>query len=250
MIGLRYVGFALAAVLALGISVGDAGAQDRPVVVELFTSQSCFSCPSAEKFLGKLAREPDILALEFHVDYWNDLNYGSAGRWKDVFSRPEFTRRQRDYNQQIRNQSGVYTPQMVIDGRFEKVGTREWAVHASIRRARGLDDPGVRIAVRHGDANGLSVVVDGSAKDASAIWLVRFKRAVTTQVLRGENHGKTLVNHNIVTGLTRIGDWRGRAVTFDLPDARPGSEEGCVVLVQGERPGAILGAAQCPKAEA
>ncbi len=250
MIGLRYVGFALATVLALGISVGDAGAQDRPVVVELFTSQSCFSCPSAEKFLGKLAREPDILALEFHVDYWNDLNYGSAGRWKDPFSRPEFTRRQQDYNRQIRNKPGVYTPQMVIDGRFEKSGNSEWAVEASVRRARGLDDPGVRVAVRHSDANGLSVVVDGSAKDASAIWLVRFKRAVTTRVLRGENHGKTLDNHNIVTGVTRIGDWRGRAVTLDVPNARPGSEEGCVVLVQGDKPGAIIGAAKCPSSGA
>ena len=169
MNGLRYLRFALAGVLALGISVGDAGAQDRPVVIELFTSQSCFSCPSAEKFLGELAREPDIVALEFHVDYWNDLNYGSAGRWKDPFSRPEFTRRQQDYNRQIRNKPGVYTPQMVIDGRFEKSGNSEWAVEASVRRARGLDDPGVRVAVRHGDANGLSVVVDGSANSCPAL---------------------------------------------------------------------------------
>ena len=87
MFGTKYLGVALAAGLALGLSDGDAGAQDRasrPVVVELFTSQSCYSCPPAEKFLGQLAREPDVIALEFHVDYWNDLNYGSAGRWKDV----------------------------------------------------------------------------------------------------------------------------------------------------------------------
>ena len=250
MIGARFVGFALAAGLALGLSAGGAGAQDRPVVVELFTSQSCFSCPSAEEFLGKLAREPDLIALEFHVDYWNDLNYGSAGRWKDPFSRPEFTRRQQDYNQQIRDKSGVYTPQMVIDGRYEKSGNSEWAVEASVRRARGLDGPGVNVTVRNGDANGLSVVVDGAAKSASAIWLVRFKHAVTTRVLHGENHGKTLDNHNIVTDMTRIGEWRGRAVTLDVPNVRPGSKEGCVVLVQGDKPGAIIGAAKCPKAEA
>ena len=249
MIGLRYVGFALAAVLALGVSVPDAGAQgrpDRPVVVELFTSQSCYSCPPAEKFLGKFAQEPDVIALEFHVDYWNDLNYGSAGRWKDVFSRPEFTRRQQDYNRHIRKRPAVYTPQMVIDGRFEKVGSTEWAVEASIRRARGLDEPGVRVAVRNGDANGLSVVVDGAAKKAAAIWLVRFKRVVTTDVQRGEKHGKRLDNYHIVTGLTRIGDWRGRAVTLDVPNVRPDSEEGCVVLVQGDKPDAIIGAANCP----
>ncbi len=253
MFAIRYVGFALGAGLALAVTAGDSRAQGRaprPVVVELFTSQSCYSCPPAERFLGELARRPGVIALEFHVDYWNDLNYGSAGKWKDVFSRPEFTRRQQHYNQQIRNQSGVYTPQMVIDGRFEKAGTRKSAVLASIRRAQANDEPGVAVAVGHGGADGLSIAVDGKATSAAAIWLVRFKTVRTTRVLRGENHGKTLVNHTIVTGLTRIGDWRGRAVTFDLPDARPGSEEGCVVLVQCERPCAILGAAQCPKAEA
>jgi len=249
MIGLRTFGIALAAVLALGMSVGQAGAQSRPVVVELFTSQSCYSCPSAEEFLGKLAREPDIVALEFHVDYWNDINYGSAGQWTDPFSRPAFTRRQRDYNQKIRDQSGVYTPQMVIDGRFEKSGNSEWAVEAAIRSARGEDEPGVNVAVRRADADGLSITVDGAAKSAAAIWLVRFKRAETTRVLRGENHGKTLDNHNIVTGMTRIGDWRGRAATLDVPNGRPGSGEDCVVLVQSDKPGAILGAAKCPKGE-
>ena len=167
MIGLRILGFGLAAVLALGLSVGQAGARSRPVVVELFTSQSCYSCPTAEAFLGKLAREPDIVALEFHVDYWNDINYGSAGQWTDPFSRPAFTRRQRDYNQQIRDQSGVYTPQMVIDGRFEKSGNSEWAVEAAIRSARGEDEPGVIVAVRRVDANGLSIAVDGAAKSAA-----------------------------------------------------------------------------------
>ena len=253
MFGFRTVGFALGAGLGLGVYAGHAGAQDqvpRPVVVELFTSQSCYSCPPAERFLGELAGRTGVLALEFHVDYWNDLVYGSAGKWKDPFSRPEFTRRQQDYNRQIRKQAGVYTPQMVIDGRFEKAGTRESAVLATIRRARGRDEPVVRVMVRRDGAKGLSIAIDGAAKNAAAIWLVRFKRAQTTRVPRGENHGKTLVNTNVVTGLTRIGDWPGGAVTLDLPDVRPGSDEGCAVLVQGERPGAILGAARCPEAGA
>lgn len=246
MIGLRLVGYALAAVSVLGLSVGSAGAQNRPVVVELFTSQGCYSCPPAEAFLGKLARQPDIVALEFHVDYWNDLNYGSAGRWADPFSRPEFTRRQQLYNQRIRKKSGVYTPQMVIDGRFEKVGSRERAVMASVRRARGVDGPRLRVSVSRGDAQGLSVAVDGAAETESTIWLVRFKRAETTRVLRGENHGKTLKSHNVVTQVTQIGEWRGRAVTLDVPNSRPGPDEGCVILVQNEKPGAILGVAKCP----
>ncbi len=249
MLRLRFVGFALAVGLALGWPANEAGAEGRsarPVVVELFTSQSCYSCPPAERFLGELSRRADVIALEFHVDYWNDLNYGSAGKWKDVHSRPEYTRRQRDYNQRIRRRAGVYTPQMVIDGRFEKAGTRESEVLATIRRARGHDAPGVTVDVRHGAAKGLSIAVDGATDDAAAIWLVRFKQSETTRVLRGENHGKSLVNHNIVTGMSRIGDWRGEAVRLDLPDTRLASGEGCAVLIQGGGPGAILGAARCP----
>jgi len=246
MIGFKFIGIVLAAASAFGLSVGSTVAKDRPVVVELFTSQGCYSCPPAEAFLGKLAGQPDIIALEFHVDYWNDLNYGSAGRWADPFSRPEFTRRQQLYNQRIRKKSGVYTPQMVIDGRFEKVGSRERAVMASVHRARKTDAPGLRISVRHGDANGLSVAVDGAPRSESSIWLVRFIRAATTRVLRGENHGKTLKSHNVVTQMTRIGQWRGKAVTLDVPNSRPGPKEGCVILVQNEKPGAILGVAKCP----
>jgi len=76
---------------------------DQLTVVELFTSQSCYSCPPAEAYLGELSEEKDILALEYHVDYWDSLNYGRHGRWKDAFSTPEMTARQRDYNAEIRN---------------------------------------------------------------------------------------------------------------------------------------------------
>ncbi len=93
-------------------------------VIELFTSQSCYSCPPAEAYLGELSEEENILALEYHVDYWDRLNYGCYGRWKDVFSTPEMTERQRQYNVKIRNTGNVYTPQMVIDGRTEAVGSR------------------------------------------------------------------------------------------------------------------------------
>jgi hypothetical protein len=246
MIGLRRTGFALALLSALGTWTGIAAAKDRPVVVELFTSQGCYSCPPAEAFLRDLSRQPDIVALEFHVDYWNELVYGSAGKWGDPFSKPEFTRRQQLYNEQIRKKSGVYTPQMVIDGRFETVGSRRGAVLSSVRQARKADGPRLNVLVSHGAANGLSVAVDGPAKTESSIWLVRFKRAETTRVPRGENHGKTLKSHNIVTRMMRIGDWRGMPVTLDVPNSRPAPDEDCVILVQNEKPGAILGVARCP----
>jgi hypothetical protein len=87
-----------------------AAATEQLTVIELFTSQSCYSCPPAEKLLGELAQRSDIIALEHHVDYWDDLVYGSAGRWKDVFSSPESTDRQRRYNQSVEERGYSYTP--------------------------------------------------------------------------------------------------------------------------------------------
>lgn len=94
-----------------------------PVSVELFTSQGCYSCPPAEADLGKLAKRSDVVALEWHVDYWDDLVYGGAGKWKDPFSSPEVTARQRDYNDSIRGQRRVYMPQMIVAGVREAVGS-------------------------------------------------------------------------------------------------------------------------------
>ena len=247
MTDIRNLGITLAAALGLTFMVGNASAADRPVVVELFTSQSCYSCPPAERFLGELADRRGVIALEFHVDYWNDLSYGSEGRWKDLFSRPEFTRRQQDYNRRIRNQPGVYTPQMVIDGQFEKAGTREFEVLEAVQYARGRSKPRVSVAVRRDGKNRLSVVVDGAAQFPATIWLVRFRTAETTRVTRGENHGKILENHNIVTELVRIGEWRGRTATLDVPHFEQKPGEDCAVLVQDATPGVIFGAAQCPK---
>ena len=95
-----------------------AAAEEVPTVVELFTSQGCYSCPPAEAFLGELAKRSDVVALEFHVDYWDDLVYGSAGQWKDPFSDPAYTRRQQVYARGIPG-GRVYTPQIVVDGRLE-----------------------------------------------------------------------------------------------------------------------------------
>ena len=120
-------------------STGDANAGDRngAVVVELFTSQGCYSCPPAEKFLGDLAEQETVIALDFHVDYWDNLVHGADGKWKDPFSRPAYTQRQRVYNQRIRGTGNVYTPQMVIDGRLEAVGSRRIAVLSAMPKVPG-----------------------------------------------------------------------------------------------------------------
>ena len=115
---------AFAVMLVTGVFSPASAQNSPPVVVELFTSQGCYSCPPAEAYLAELAERTDIVALEFHVDYWDSLTYMWHGQWKDPFSSPQYTARQRDYNVAIRDQSGVYTPQMIIDGRYEAVGSR------------------------------------------------------------------------------------------------------------------------------
>lgn len=221
-----------------------AAAGEGPVTVELFTSQSCYSCPPAEAFLGELAGMPGVVALEFHVDYWDDLVYGSAGQWKDVFSSPANTTRQRAYNQRIRGRSSAYTPQMVIDGEFEAVGSHRQDVLGAIESAR--EGERLSVAVSIPAAGGISVDVDGPVAGSAAIWLVRFERQRTTEIRAGENKGKMLVNHHTVQAVRRIGDWDGDATTVSLPDFSLAPGEGCAVLVQGSAPGPVLGAALCP----
>ncbi len=217
---------------------------DSPTVVELFTSQGCFSCPPAERFLGVLASREGILALEFHVDYWDDLVYGSAGKWKDPFSSPAFTARQQNYNVSIRKRSGVYTPQMVVDGRFEVVGSREGAVESTIEDARARSGRRVKVSAVATGA-GLKVSLKDGPKRSGGVWLVSFLRREATRVLRGENQGKHLVNHNIVTGMRRIGEWDGTDRTIEIAAVRNDDKTGCAVLVQAGEAGPILGAAPC-----
>jgi hypothetical protein len=218
------------AALALTVAGARPGAAEDtsgggPTVVELFTSQGCYSCPPAEAFLAELAGEDGMLALEFHVDYWDDLVYGAAGRWKDPFSSPAHTRRQQVYNQQIRGRPNVYTPQMVIDGRYEAVGSRRGAVD------------GAAVA---------SVDVGAGSGGSAGVWLVRFLRERRTEVRAGENKGKSLVSRHIVTEMRRIGGWDGGAAALSVSGFVLADGEGCAVLVQRDSQGPVLGAASCP----
>lgn len=243
--------FALTGLVVAGLLAPHAMAEtpNKPVtVIELFTSQSCYSCPPAEAYLGELAQRDDIVALEYHVDYWNRINYGIHGRWVDEFSTPEMTARQRAYNLAIRNTGGVYTPQMVIDGRAEAVGSRRGEVQGLVRKVRADDAPRIRVSVSAGADGGISIALPDGPDDGADIWLVTFIHEHTTQVVRGENHGKTLTGHNIVRKVTRVGEWRGDAATLSVAKDALGLEpgQGCAILVQDERPGPVLGASYCP----
>ena len=128
------------------------------------------------------------------------------------------------------------------------VGTHRREVLSSIRNASTAKHPRVYIKIKHRSEGGFAVSLDGAATESSTVWFVRYIKAQTTEVLAGENKGKTLISHNIVTELRRLGDWKGQMTTLELTDIAIDDNQGCAVIVQSESLGPILGAAVCPAA--
>ena len=217
-----------------------ARADDPKVVLELFTSQGCSSCPSADAFLGELAEtRGDVVALSFHVDYWNYLG------WEDRFATAETTARQRAYAKEL-GIAYVYTPQLVIDGVRHVTGSDRNAVSAEIATAKAREARRVSVDLETHAPGRLAVKIgaDESYWGAATILLASVDRRHTTAVDAGENHGRTLVNHNVVRDLRPIGTWSGKAMMLELDPPMPGGGgEGCAVFVQErEGKGRILGA--------
>jgi hypothetical protein len=191
----------------------------QPVVVELFTSQGCSSCPPANANLLAIADRPDVLALSFNVTYWDYLG------WKDTFARPEYTQRQYDYARSL-GHSGPFTPQIVIDGRADIVGNVKSELVQLIAQQKAL--PGPELAIVSGR---LSISASAKPQRAAAVWLVRYNpRVLNVPVGRGENSGVTLPHKNVVQSLQRLGTWNGAAESFALPPAADGLST--AILVQ------------------
>ncbi len=200
-------------------------------VFELFTSQGCYSCPPADALLGEIIVDHDnILALEFHVDYWDTLVYGSAGQWKDPFSSPAYSQRQRDYNRlPLDGRKGVYTPQMVVNGDYAFVGSNARKAKKQIKRDGGwVLDADARLS----ESGNLTVTVDGSHNAEADIWLIKFDREHATEVDAGENKGKLMKNYNVVREMRSIGKWNGQPVVLELSGTGLGPNQNCAVIVQ------------------
>ncbi len=230
----RVIGWAAGAAMALG--VGGALAQDRLVVVELYTSQGCSSCPPADELLGRLAGRTDVLPLALHVDYWDYIG------WKDSFAQPGFTARQKAYAHAAGART-IYTPQMVVAGKDHIVGTHAAELDELIEMHSAGAGPVTLDLARAGDR----LTVHGTASDATGpmvVQLVRFLPEETVEIRRGENAGRTITYHNIVTGWHEIGRWDGDGPLVIETDA-PGDQP-VAVIVQQEGPGAILAAATLP----
>ena len=202
----------------------------RPGVVELFTSQGCSSCPPAEALLGELAGRDDLLALGFHVTYWDDLG------WKDTASFAGATERQATYAGHLGE--GSFTPQLVIEGRRSVVGSRRAEAASAIAAARAEMETGTEIAVAR--RNGRIAVTVGSGKGSARVILVGFDRSLRTPVARGENSGRTLAQANVVRSLRILGTWSGEPVQFS--EAVPAGQDVAVIVQQSD--GRILGAAR------
>jgi hypothetical protein len=229
----------LGAALAFWLgAVGLAGAEDSgrsPVVVELYTSQGCSSCPPADEILAGLAKRGDVIALALHVDYWDYIG------WKDVFGSPQYTERQRAYARAAGART-IYTPQMIVAGMDHLVGVRPAELAALIKRHAAMPERAELHIRRDGSAIVISADPITTLPEGAIVQLVRYKPEQSVQIRAGENAGRQISYHNIVTGWQRVGDWDGRSalsMRLDVPAGQP-----AVVILQEPGPGRILAAAR------
>ena len=210
----------------------------RPVLVELFTSEGCSSCPPADALLAKLDRfQPvpgaEIIVLEEHVGYWNHDG------WADPFSSPEFTRRQERYAEEF-GTSGPYTPQMVVDGVSQLIGSDGRGALAAVASAARAEKLAVRVERSSG---GVRVEVDPGGH-GGAVYLALVQNSASSHVLRGENQGRDLQHVAVVRRLSQIGSVKSHAgFTQDVPLSPSETELRVIAFVQEIGPGRVWGAA-------
>lgn len=232
---MRFSGTILALCTALSMSFTTAAtAEQKTVVVELFTSQGCSSCPPADALLAKLDEHADVVALALHVDYWDYIG------WKDVFGSPAHTARQKGYARAA-NARSIYTPQMVIGGLDHVVGFKPMDVADTVQKHRGVAD-GVGVSAR---LQGNTVIVSlspGSTRGEMTISLVGYQNSETVAIKRGENAGKTITYTNTVREFVSLGEWDGRRAAT-MRHAKPKGSD-AVVLVQKASYGPMVAAAR------
>lgn len=214
-----------------------AAAEGNPVVVELYTSQGCSSCPPADALMQELALNPGILPLAFHVDYWDYLG------WRDALASPAFTKRQKDYAHAA-GERMIYTPQAIVNGDDRMVGSDAQALMSAIMREMSVAALAeIRLARSGGD---LTIIARASKPfdRPVEVLVLRFLPSTTVQILHGENAGKSITYVNTVTSLQHIATWTGRdALSLSTPVKGP---EAVAVLVQGAGMGRVLAAASLP----
>jgi hypothetical protein len=220
--------------LAVAVGTGTALAHEHLVVVELYTSQGCSSCPPADALFEELAARPGILALALHVDYWDYIG------WADTFAQPGFTERQKAYARAAGSRT-LYTPQMVVGGRDHLVGSESMELGQLIELHRAAA-PAARVGLRRiGAALEVTAEAPEGLDRPVTVQLVRYKPRETVAIERGENAGRTLTYVNIVTEWRPVGRWTGEAPLSLVVEA-PGDLPAAVIL-QEDGQGPIIAAA-------
>lgn len=242
----RHAPLLLAALMILGLvpAARPAAAQQtalQPVVLELFTSQGCNSCPPADALMQDWLKQPGVIPLSLHVDYWDYLG------WKDTLSRKGHVVRQQDYAR-IQGKREVYTPQVVVDGQYAVIGSDREAVAAALAKARKQQHVPMQ-AERNKSTGGWQIQVPALAswQGEAKLLLCRYDTSHEVSIERGENTGRTLTYLNVARAWADFGRWKGQSATFEVPDLSgiDWSRQGAVVLLQslnGEGVGPIVGA--------
>ena len=225
----------LAAVWTACAVLGSMAHAQNPVVVELYTSQGCSSCPPADALMEKLAEMDDVIPLALHVDYWDYIG------WKDSFAKPAHTTRQRGYARAAGHRT-IYTPQMIVGGVDHVVGYKPMELAELIQKHRDAPHPANMTLTRDGDT--LSILCEPFTQSPipMQVQLVRYTPRQTVEIGRGENAGKTITYNNIVTEWTSLGSWDGTAM-LDLSAAVLGDDP-VVVLLQKPGQASIVAAAR------
>lgn len=224
---MRRLWLAVATCLGVGgtLAAGVAKASDPParrVVAELFTSEGCSSCPPADALLSELARtRPDVLPLAFHITYWDRLG------WPDPFALAAATDRQRSYAT-VLGLDSIYTPQLVVDGTRDVIGSDRDAVFRALDQARAAAEPPVSLTLTRA-SDGIAIAVGaGPAGGRATVLLAGYDTAHRTAVAHGENAGRTLTETNIVRALLPAGDWHGAKLALHAPT--PAGEHVAAIL--------------------
>lgn len=246
-----YLMRSLAALTLLMSSVLNVGhAAEKPLkLIELFTSLGCSACPKADDLIATLVdADEELLMIEYHVDYWDTLVHGSDGNFVDPYSQSAYSDRQRLYNKVgLRGRPGVYTPQAVINGRVAAVGSDKRRISKALKY--GIQSV-MTIDIAESNAGVLSISVSGSEADraraeGAEVLLVDYIDKTVTKITGGENRHKTLTNHHVATAVKRLGRVGTDAkMTYSID--KPGSDMGCIVLIQDVALNPVYAAASCP----
>jgi hypothetical protein len=244
MRGRRYL--ALAAI-ATALTAGQSAFAEQPrAVIELFTSQGCSSCPPADKLLAEMTQDPTLIPLSLAIDYWDYLG------WKDTLALAGHGNRQKAYSR-MRGDHDVYTPQAVINGSVQALGSDRDAIERAIAQSRSSAET-LSLPLTLEIADGRLTVTAPAAKSEVAsgeVWLCPVTRSVTVEISRGENKGHTFTYRNVVRRWVKVGMWNGQPATWSIPVAdikTDGVDAVAVVLQSGaaSAPGVMLGAAFAP----